>query len=132
MNQKQKKILQVSFIAVFMILFVAHWLNNLKEKKEVLHKNKTTVGWLTEYNDGGTDFSAKSVIYSYKVLGDTFLREVNVTVRFKICEDFDKCRDKRYWVIYSPDNPENSLINLDVEIQGIENPEFPEILDDFK
>jgi hypothetical protein len=132
MNLKQKKILQVSFIVIFMILFVVHWINNLKEEKKVLLKNKTTVGWLKEYDDGGADFSAKSVTYSYEVLGKIFSREVNVTVGFKNCEDFDKCKDKRFWVIYSPDSPEKSLINLEIEIQGIENPEFPETLDGFK
>ena len=132
MTQKQKKILQVVFIVVFMILFGAHWVNNLKKKKEVLQNNKITIGWLIEYDDGGSDFSAKSIKYSYNVLRDTFTREVNVTVKFEICQDFEKCRDKRYWVIYSPDNPENSLINLETEIQGIENPKFPESLDDFK
>ena len=132
MNNSQKKILQISFITIFMILFIVHWVNNIKEKKEVRLKNETTIGWLIEYDDGGADFSAKSVIYSYEVLGEIYSREVNVTVGFKKCENFDECKDKRYWVIYSPDSPEKSLINLEIEIQGVENPEFPESLDGFK
>ncbi|MBE9467613.1 MAG: hypothetical protein IMY72_04735 [Bacteroidetes bacterium] len=132
MNNTQKKILKISFIVIFIILFIGHWINNIKEKKEVLFKNKTTIGWLFEYDDGGADFSAKSVIYSYEVLGKIFSREVNVTVGFKKCENFEEFKDKRYWIIYSPDSPEKSLINLEIEIQGIENPEFPETLDDFK
>ncbi len=106
-------------------------INKNKNAEGIKNNYKITQGRITKYYPRGTEVQRR-IIYFYFVADKEYNRRINVNSKFEICKDFDKCKDRRYWVIYSPDNPKNSLINLDIEIQGIDNPEFPESLEGFK
>lgn len=106
-------------------------INRNKNSEKIKDNYKITQGRIVKYYPRGTEVQRR-IVYSYFCENKEYSRRINVDYKFEICQDFEKCQDKRYWVIFSPDNPKNSLINLEIEVQGIENPKFPESLDDFK
>lgn len=84
------------------------------------------------YKEVGSDRNAY-VEYSYTVNGVKYSRRTGSTWRFPECyKNVYGCRDKRFWVIYSKEDHSKSLINLEIEIQNIPNPKFPETLKDFR
>ena len=103
-----------------------------KEKAEQIKNDyQVSIGHIVKYYSGVNVQNRLKYCY---VADDSvsYYRTIYVDYKFEICQDFEKCKDKRYWVIYSSSNPKNSLINLNLEIQGIENPEFPKNLSDFE
>lgn len=54
--------------------------------------------------------------------------------KFNACDDSigKECSKKRFWVIFATNDPSKSLINFEVDINEIEDPAFPNNLDDFE
>jgi len=119
------------FIIISLIVIAISALYKKQIAEQIKNDYKVSVGYIVKYRPGVNVQS--NIDYCY-VADDSvsYYRTIDVDYKFKICQDFEKCKDKRYWVIYSSSNPKNSLINLNIEIQGIENPEFPKNLNDFK
>jgi hypothetical protein len=93
--------------------------------------------WIVSYSRYGPSDAGSGVTirYGYSVDSILFTREVSVsTIVFPECEDSltIACAAKRFWVIYSKDDPDKSLINLKIQTQSYRNPPFPESLDDFR
>lgn len=131
LNRNSKFFTESILVGIAVLIVIAFTLLKYKKGNEIKENYKVTSGKIVRYFSGGVDLS-RSIVYSYEINDKEHFREIIVNYRFEICNDFSQCKDKRYWVIYSPKNPENSLINLEIEIQGVENPKFPDNLDDFK
>lgn len=126
-----RRIYEIVFIVILLFLMLLTTISKNKNNAAIKDNYDVTQGKITSFYPRGTEVKNR-IEYSYKVNNKEFYRYINVGYKLEICRDLKKCQNKRYWVIYSPDNPANSLINLEIEIQEIENPEFPENLDDFQ
>jgi hypothetical protein len=127
-----RKVHELVLLIILLIVIVLTSLYKKRNKEQLKSDYKVSVGSIVKFYPRGSDVPRR-INYCYIAMDSTYYyRTIDVSYKFEICLNFENCRDKRYWVIYSPDNPENSLINLEIEIQGIKNPEFPEDLDDFK
>ena len=133
MSRKIRNSKYTEFILIIITLIVAAitTLYRKQNAEQIKNDYQVSIGHLVKYYPS-VNMQAE-IEYCY-VADDSvsYCRTIPVNYRFEICQDFEKCKDKRYWVIYSSSNPKNSLINLNLEIQGIENPEFPQNLDDFE
>lgn len=127
-NNKYKEGILIVITITIILIFS---LRDKRKDDEIKRHYIKAIGKIEKYYSKSVDLPRK-ITYTFKVKSTKYSRDIIVNYKFDICENFNNCKDKRYWVIYSPENPENSLINLEVEIQGIENPEFPKNLDDFK
>ena len=133
MNKKKITRNELYFIIFFfLILFIALF-NHFKtkeEKSDILDNYKSTKGYFIDYDKVG-DTGTPYITYSYKVDNKVYKRQVYGTRKLEYCYKKD-CSEKMFWVIYSPQNPKKSLINLQMEIQGMKDPPFPETLKNFK
>lgn len=133
MSRETRNSKYTEFILIIILLIVMSitTLYRKQNAEQIKNDYQVSIGHLVKYYPH-VNMQAR-IEYCY-VADDSvsYYRTIDVDYKFKICQDFEKCKDKRYWVIYSSSNPKNSLINLNLEIQGIENPEFPKKLDDFE
>jgi hypothetical protein len=93
-----------------------------------------TQGWIEEYHDRrNSDAGGIAITYGYKVGDHLFRREITGSAALSDCDGpmNDVCSHKRFWVIYSKEDPRKSLINLEMEIQDVSHPQFPETIEDF-
>lgn len=118
-------------IIILLIVMDITSLYSKQNAEQIKNDYQVSVGYIVKYYP---KMNMRARIEYCYVADDSvsYYRTISVNYKFEICQDFEKCKDKRYWVIYSSSNPKNSLINLNLEIQGIENPEFPKNLNDFK
>ncbi|SHG48670.1 Protein of unknown function [Chryseolinea serpens] len=105
-------------------------------KRQIAASFSETPGEIVAYWEESSSESGSrspSIQYSYRVEGNRYSRTVRTSIHFPDCEDVTSiaCAQKRFWVIYSTEDPRKSLINLEIQIQDIEHPKFPETLDDF-
>lgn len=98
-----------------------------KDRGEILKNHGLTQGWIISYNNrSGSDLGTGwGIEYAYTVNGKSFSRKTTTHVSFDACAKAHTCKKKRFWVIYSNDDYSKSRINFSVDIQGLENPEFP-------
>ncbi len=132
----KEKLTGTEFILVIISLIILTIITLCRKQNAEQIKNdyQVSIGHIVKYYP--SDPSGRGTIEYCYVADDSvsYYRTIFAKSKFEKenCHNFEKCKDKRYWVIYSTSNPKNSLINLYLEIQGIENPEFPKKLDDFK
>jgi hypothetical protein len=105
-------------------------------RNEVIENFEATEGRIITYKDRGYSDagSGRTIGYSYVVKGITYHRNLYTGIKFEDCGNIEmkkSCKDRRFWVIYSKKDVTKSLINLKMEIQGINNPEFPRSIKDF-
>ena len=121
-----------AFIIVPMLYFIIRYHN---QRNDVKNDYMVTQGRIIYYDNAqknSVEGRGRIIRYSYEVAGVTYERKVQTDRQFPHCEiSWDLCQLKRYWVIYSRTDPEQSLINLSVEIQNVDKPEFPKTADDF-
>jgi len=121
------------YIILFSVFLFGAIVYNYNEKEDrVLIKNNYSItkGRFVDYDKVG-DTSTPYITYSYEVEGKLYKRQVYGDRKYEYCYRND-CSNLLFWVIYSPANPEKSLIDLTTEIQGLENPPFPETLENFE
>lgn len=102
----------------------------ISEKKDILKNHGITKGYFISYDKiGGT--GNPYITYSYIVNNVEYRNQVPGLTKYEYCYK-NNCTDKIFWVLYSPENPENSLIDLTKEIQDITQSVFPLTLDNFR
>lgn len=124
----------VYIVVIISILFVIIGTIRNNKNAEKVHKSHLfSIGTLESYTSSGAPESF-SLTYSYRVGIKKHKRSIHAPYnRFPGCEhDFSICSDKEFWVAYEKRNPSNSLVNVYIEIQGVENPIPPETLDGFR
>ena len=105
--------------------------------REVKNDYAVTKGWILDYEETlNSDLGSRtSITYTYEVGGKRYLRNIDAAKRFSECYNGETignaCERKRFWVIYSKEDPSKSLINLQIDIQNTANPVFPETVDEF-
>ena len=119
----------IFFVAMLLLGFFLHF-KDISNKNIVLANYHITVGSFEEYNESGGDGNPY-IVYSYTANGKVYKRLVSPKIKFQKCL-YKDCTNKRFWVIYSSNDPSLSLIDLTTEIQGIANPKFPKTLDNFR
>jgi hypothetical protein len=135
-NKKKWKTPDKIGVALFALFFIFGLYLHFKEKDETFYIKQEygkTIGKFYRYDAvGGT--GTPYITYSYIVAGIKYFDQVGggINYNYDFCYKNNNCRDKRFWVIYSIKDPSKSLINLTVELQDMENPPFPETLDNFK
>lgn len=124
--------IQIIITLILLIIACAVWIYRDKTKQDILQHYDITKGQIVDYYIISVDIT-HYLEYKYNVDDIEYLRKINPVTHFDQCENnLNLCEDKLFWVIYDPDAPEKSLIDLTVEIQDIENPPFPETLDNFE
>lgn len=125
----------VIYVGLLVCLFfiVRHQIINSKHKGYVKSHYSITTGRIVKYKSVGI-YESIYLTYLYQIDNRIYYREINTDVDFPICINIDneECKRKLFWVIYSPEHPQKSLINLSVEIQNISNPIFPKSLEHFE
>ncbi len=102
---------------------------------EINEEFETTIGWITSYHDRRfTDLSSDRVIgYSFKVDSVIYSRSTFTMAIFIECEDLsEQCKKKRFRVAYSKKDPSKSLIDFNIEVQGLNKIEKPKDIFDFR
>ncbi|MBN1462046.1 MAG: hypothetical protein JW922_00010 [Paludibacteraceae bacterium] len=132
MNERQITRSIISFAIITLIVIVVFNYIRINNIKDLKRNYKVTVGYFYKYYEVA-DSGRPVVRYFYYVKGVRYYREVYTNNNYKYCRSisFD-CSNIRFWVLYSPEDPRKSLINLKMEIQGMEDPPFPKNLDDFE
>ncbi len=128
-----KKILFFFFIgAVFLWIGLRYYYDGL-DKQKVFDNPNFTIGRIIKYSSSGS-MNNYYLTYKYKIEEQNYDKESSIPYDFfSGCEhDLKVCSDKQFWVAYQKDGPSNSLINLYIEIQDVENPVPPETLDNFR
>lgn len=122
-----------SLVSIVLLVSIFRFFSKELDRKRVISNYQYTIGKLTEYRTTGPD-RKYYVAYTYNVLGETFSTEPSAPPEiFPDCEyDFKICSEKRFWVAYQKDDPSNSLINLHIEIQNIEDANLPDNIDNFR
>ncbi|WP_109831529.1 hypothetical protein [Reichenbachiella versicolor] len=130
-NQKDNIFIAVIILIVLWVCW--RYYDKGINKNKVLENFDLTTGRAVKYESIGT-IKNYYLKYEYLVNRKKYQDETSVPYKFfPNCEhDFSVCSDKRFWVAYQKDDPSNSLINLYIEIQDIENPKPPETLDNFR
>ncbi len=79
------------------------------------------------------DFSTRYLTYEYYVNARRYTRYItprkNIDYRYY---HLNSCKEWKFWVIYSKENTDKSLIDLTTRIDGVENPDFPKSLKNFE
>jgi hypothetical protein len=120
------------FTLICVVAYSVWYYVKLQNRELVLEGYDLAKGRMDEYWVVGT-IKSRYLAYSYIVNKKKYQSETAAASRFKGCEhDFSLCSDKRFWVAYEKGNPSNSLINLNIEIQNLENPEPPKTLEGFR
>lgn len=137
MNVSKKYNLEKLFGTIVIVVSISGYIVwtvlDKKNAQNVKDDYAFSSGEIMSYSSSGAPESF-SLKYSYRALNKSFHRSIHAPFeKFPGCEhDFSLCSGKRFWVAYEKGNPSNSLINLDIEIQGLENPKPPETLEGFK
>lgn len=132
MKISTEKILVYGVIIGSIIVIIVYNFDFKVNREKVKDNHFITTGYITKYNCMG-GMESCYLTYEYKMEYQTFKRRVGCTGYFNKCQyDLNVCSGKRFWVAYQKDDPSNSLINLDIEIQGLENPRPPETLEGFR
>lgn len=128
-----EKVFGIIVIVVSIIGYIIWTIFDHENAQKVKKDHAFSIGELISYSSSGAPESFH-LKYSYRVLNKSFERTIHAPFeKFPGCEhDFSLCSDKEFWVAYEKNNPSNSLINLEVEIQGIEYPVPPKTLDGFR
>ncbi|MEP0367428.1 MAG: hypothetical protein ABJN36_12450 [Cyclobacteriaceae bacterium] len=130
-NSIEKTLVYGVVIASIIVIVVYNYDFRINRTK-VENNYFMSTGYIIKYNCMG-GMESCYMTYEYKKDYQIFERRVGCTGYFSKCQyDLSICSDKRFWVAYEKGNPSNSLINLDIEIQDIENPTPPETLEGFR
>lgn len=123
------------WVLVFIVFIWLGWRYYKKDinKKAVVENHFFAIGKISDYRSVGT-YRNYYLTYSFNIGNKSYSKSTSIPYKlFPDCEyDFSLCSDKEFWVAYEEGNPSNSLINLDIEIQGIESPVPPPSLDGFR
>ncbi len=135
-KEDKKALVQLLLFAMALAIFVAVSLHNRKKYfSEVNFEFEVTEGSITSYNDGSFSDSGHNRIigYSYSVGGILYSRKT-VTAKFFVeCENLsENCKKKRFRVAYSKKDPSKSLIDFNIEVQGLKKIEKPKDIFDFR
>lgn len=137
-DPEEKSSSRVIFFIVFgaaAIFVLYQFFYRSQSKIDVKQDFNKTEGWIVKYFNGDSSDAGngRTITYAYKVGSRIYSRYVFTIERFNECEDTigKECAEKRFWVIYSKKNPNKSLINLHLEIQGLKSPDFPTSIEDF-
>ena len=128
-NAFQKIVVIVTVVVVIIYIY-----KDVVKKNKIIKHHEFSIGKITKYHSSGSPESFH-LRYSYTIDKQQFYeRSIHAPFeKFPGCEhDFSICSDKRFWVAHEKDDPSNSLINIDIEIQDIENPKPPKNLDGFR
>lgn len=124
--------IDVFFALVFIITLIIVFTVRKNTREMILYDYEVSMGKIVNYMIYGIDRNHR-LTFEYIVDGVKYSRKISPKRHFSSCyKDIRYCSDKLFWIIYSPDNPKKSLINLKIEIQGMEDPPFPKNLDDFE
>src|SRR6201988_230360 len=106
-------------IGIVVILFVLYYLDN-RNRRDIMKDFEKTFGILTKYEDASSIEGSNVIIeYSFTVNSKVYSRRTHTMHKFKKCQDNPlNCIGKKYWVIYQRNHPENSLVDIEIEIEG--------------
>lgn len=134
-DDKGEKITFLILWSSILVLIIWVIVYSEMSKREIKSDYGITEGWVVKYsdNDKSVEGSGRTITYSYKVDSRTYTRATQTNLKILECSESisEDCARKRYWVIYSKKKHGKSLVNLKIEIQGIEKPKFPETIKDF-
>jgi len=119
-------------IGIVVILFVLYYLD-VGNRREITNDFEKTLGILTKYEDASSVEGRNiNIEYSFTVDSKVYSRKIRTMTKFKKCQDNPlNCIGKKYWVIYQKNHPENSLVNIEFEIEVENSNSFPDSLSDF-
>lgn len=136
-NKNEKKVTVVFVVCVVTIVIIGA-LVKISERYAIKKDYRKSIGYIIKYFDSKmSDLSkGRTITYAYKVNGRSYTRKTSTSVKFPECDNRDgliegDCGSKRFWVIYSVDDPSSSLINLKIEFNKDSIPAFPSSLEDF-
>jgi hypothetical protein len=123
----------VIYFLIVGIIFFTTVLYKSTTKNEILNDFDITKGKIVDFFIVGVE-NYRYIQYEFVVNNNKYRRKISInTKKYDLCTDnIENCSDKIFWVIYSPENPKKNMINLNMEIQGLDNPKFPDELDNFK
>ncbi len=126
------KVIFYSIVGIGILSIILVNVQELNKNKYVRKDYKITKGFVKSVNDIGVE-SKSFLSYYYFVESRRYERTIRVSREFENCCDDknNKCCTSIFWVIYSTKKHDRSLINISLDLQDIENPEFPESIANF-
>ncbi len=127
------RVLLIILITIISLFIAGLWsIRNRIIETDIKKNFQSTIGNFSFYYEQA-DGGRSKLNYYYYVNNKKYSRTIQCGNKFSYCKSqLLECKSKRFWVIYSTNKPNRSLIDLTHEIQGIENPPFPKTLDNFK
>jgi len=117
-------------VGVLLLWIIVQFL--YKDTAEKIKSNYSfTIGEITAYSSPTSELP-RTICYDYCVNDTRYDETIIVGSRFDICEDFGKCKGKKYWVIYLNSNPKDCMIDLSKEIQNETFPQPPRNIESFE
>ncbi len=139
-NKKQEinlfllKYIEVILIVIVILIAIPVYLYKSNQERKLKKDYQYTIGYILKW--GSNVDESTTIKYSFQVDNVIYERGfVNPSVTLERKDKyFNKidCTNIKFWVIYSPDDPSFSLINLREEITDTLNAKFPSSLDDFE
>ncbi len=121
------------FLILFLAIIIPILLFYYQGKNEILKKHLSTTGRIIYYSTIG-EANSPSLEYEYFVDGVKFTRHMRPSIsKLDSCEkDINLCNKVFFTVIFSPENPEKSLIDLTKQMPYTKNPKPPKELKYFE
>ncbi len=112
-NKQDVKWVVLSVLMIFLIIWTTR--TAIINRKEIRKDYKIAQGKIINYWEFGVD-ETHYIEYEYVVEGKKYKRKINLSN--EILDTFEENNPRSYekycfWVIYSPKNPQKSLINLE-------------------
>jgi hypothetical protein len=127
-----RRTIEIIITLGFILFAITVWMQRSKSKQDVLKDYEITKGEIVDYYIVSIA-KTRYLEYKYNVDDKEYFRKINPSIYFDKCENnIEFCEEKLFWVIYNPNTPDKSLINLKNEIQGLDSPIFPNSLDNFE
>lgn len=133
LNIKRNRIIFYSISIIGIIIIILVNINYCLQSSEIIKNYKITTGKISSINEMGPG-GGIHMEYVYYVKSVKYKNSIYVPYEFEDCcrPESNECCSSVFWVIYSPDNPKNSMIDVTIDIQDEVNPTFPESLENFK
>lgn len=130
---REKKALLITLIifCLFIIIWIICHLVYKDREEQIKSDYSFTIGELIYFGSPSSELP-RTITYEYCANETRYTETIIVGTKFDIYEDFEKCRGRKYWVIYQNSNPKQCMIDLSREIQDEIYPVPPSDLSNFE